>query len=64
MASNKIPSYDENQQLESLRPGTGLTDDVPDPAAATDTINEGAWKLHHEQSDYQPKYPPPGKNGA
>jgi hypothetical protein len=59
--ADKIPSYNEDQQLESLRPGTGLTDDVPDPTAAKDTVNEGALKMFNEQQDYRPKYPAPGK---
>jgi hypothetical protein len=62
--ADKIPSYDESQQLESLRPGTGLTDDVADPAAAPDEVNSGAWKLYDEQSDYASKFPAPGKKGA
>ncbi|HEV8103256.1 MAG TPA: hypothetical protein VGP69_05915 [Gaiellaceae bacterium] len=37
--ASKIPSHDKNSQLEALRPGH--TADVPDPAAAKDTLNEG-----------------------
>ena len=60
MASkNTIPSYNEDEQLNSLRPG--LTDDVPDPAAAPDPVNEGALKMFHEQTDYQSKFPASGK---
>ena len=54
MASKSIPSHDKNSQLEALRPG--LTDDVADPAAAKDSVNEGAWKLHEERRDYTPKH--------
>ena len=62
MAKKHIPSHDKNQQLEALRPG--LTADVVDPAAAKDSVNENAFKLHHEHQDYQPKYPAPGKKGG
>lgn len=56
MAKKDIPSHNKDQQLEALRPG--LTDDVADPAAAKDSVNEGAVRLHHKHQDYQPKYPP------
>jgi hypothetical protein len=63
MASKSIPSQDKNSQLEAVRPG--LTDDVADPAAASDTVNEGAWKLHDEHVDYQsPKFGTSGKKSA
>jgi hypothetical protein len=55
-------SHDKNSQLEALRPG--LTDDVTDPAAVPDTMNEGALKMFHERQDYTPKHPAPGKKGA
>ena len=54
MAKKDIPSHNKDQRLEALRPG--LTDDVTDPAAAPDTINEGALKMFNEQKDYAPKY--------
>ena len=60
--SKSIPSHDQNQQLEALRPG--LTGAVVDPAAAKDTGNENVLKMFHEQTDYQPKHAPPDRKGA
>lgn len=58
--ADSIPSYSRNEETVSVFPKA--EQDVPAPPP--DTLNEGALKMFHEQQDYQPKYPAPGKKSA
>jgi hypothetical protein len=59
MASDKIPSYNRDEETLSVFPKA----DQDVPAPPPDTLNEGALKMLNEHQDYQPKFPAPGKKG-